>query len=99
MKWLVTQFRKEEWSPYAAGALLGLVGILAVLLSDNLLGASGAFENVVGLDHMIEAHGPSVYEDVEQKGVPLLGRPYARQFMEYLFDRGSWIDFNAQSFS
>jgi uncharacterized membrane protein YedE/YeeE len=41
--------RKEEWSPYVAGALLGIVGVLAVLLSNSLLGASGAFENIAGL--------------------------------------------------
>jgi hypothetical protein len=29
--------------------LLGLVGVLAVWLSDSLLGASGAFENIAGL--------------------------------------------------
>ncbi len=48
MQWLTTQFRKNEWSPYVAGALLGLVGILTVLLTNNLLGASGAFENIAG---------------------------------------------------
>ncbi len=49
MKWLITQIRKEEWSPYIAGILLGVMGVLAVALSDNLLGASGAFENLAGL--------------------------------------------------
>jgi uncharacterized membrane protein YedE/YeeE len=49
MKWLITQFRKEAWSPYIAGILLGVTGVLAVALSDNLLGASGAFENLAGL--------------------------------------------------
>jgi uncharacterized protein len=41
--------RKEEWSPYIAGGLLGLVGVLSVALTHNLLGASGAFENLAGL--------------------------------------------------
>ncbi len=49
MTWLKTQFQKELWSPYVAGVLLGIVGVLAVWLSDNLLGASGAFENLAGL--------------------------------------------------
>jgi hypothetical protein len=49
MHWITKQLKKEEWSPYAAGALLGLVGVLAVGLSDSLLGASGGFENVAGL--------------------------------------------------
>lgn len=48
MNWLKNQFQKELWSPYVAGALLGIVGILAVWLSDSLLGASGAFENLAG---------------------------------------------------
>jgi len=46
MKWLINYFRKEEWSPYAAGILLGIVGILTVLIANSLLGASGGFENL-----------------------------------------------------
>ena len=49
MNWIMNQIRKETWSPYAAGVLLGIVGILAVLLSNSLLGASGAFENIAGM--------------------------------------------------
>ena len=49
MDWIVRQIRKELWSPYVAGILLGIVGILAVLLSNALLGASGAFENLAGM--------------------------------------------------
>jgi len=49
MKSILNYIRQETWSPYAAGVLLGIVGILAVLLSNALLGASGAFENIVGM--------------------------------------------------
>ncbi len=49
MNKFVACMRKPEWSPYAAGALLGVVGVLAVALADKLLGASGAFENVAGM--------------------------------------------------
>jgi hypothetical protein len=49
MNWIIRQVKKEEWSPYVAGALLGIVGVLAVLLSNTLLGASGAFENLAGM--------------------------------------------------
>jgi hypothetical protein len=49
MNWVVKQLRKEEWSPYVAGVLLGIVGVLAVWLSNSLLGASGAFENMAGM--------------------------------------------------
>src|SRR5512142_3009317 len=49
MNWLTKQLRKELWSPYVAGVLLGIVGILAVLLTNRLLGASGAFENLAGM--------------------------------------------------
>ena len=49
METIRTNFRTELWSPYVAGVLLGLVGVLAVWLSDSLLGASGAFENIAGL--------------------------------------------------
>ena len=49
MNWIIRQVKKEEWSPYAAGILLGITGILAVLLANSLLGASGAFENLAGM--------------------------------------------------
>ena len=49
MKRIMNYIRKDEWSPYVAGILLGIVGVLAVWLSNNLLGASGAFENIAGL--------------------------------------------------
>jgi hypothetical protein len=49
MTWLKSQFQKELWSPYSAGILLGITGVLAVWLSDSLLGASGAFENLAGM--------------------------------------------------
>ncbi len=46
---LIAYIRRDEWSPYVAGVLLGIVGILAVWISDSLLGASGAFENLAGM--------------------------------------------------
>jgi hypothetical protein len=49
MNWIGRQIRKELWSPYAAGVLLGITGILTVWLADKLLGASGAFENIAGM--------------------------------------------------
>ncbi len=48
INFLVGYIRKDEWSPYVAGILLGIVGFLAVWLSESLLGASGAFENIAG---------------------------------------------------
>ncbi len=48
MNWLKNQLSKELWSPYAAGALLGIVGILTVVFAHALLGASGGFENIAG---------------------------------------------------
>jgi hypothetical protein len=49
MVWFKKQFSKETWSPYVAGILLGIVVILAVVLSKTLLGASGTFENLAGM--------------------------------------------------
>ena len=53
MNRLIAQLRQPEWSPYVAGAGLGLVTILSLILSSRLLpaptliGASGAYENLV----------------------------------------------------
>lgn len=49
MSWLIEKLRKPRWSPYAAGALLGVVAILSMLIADQLLGASGTFENLAGI--------------------------------------------------
>ena len=49
MKSVMNYIRKDEWSPYVAGILLGLVGIGAVWFSNHKLGASGAFENLAGM--------------------------------------------------
>jgi hypothetical protein len=52
-------FAQELWSPYLAGGLLGVVGLLAVGLSNHLLGASGGFENVAGI--LGQAVAPAVF--------------------------------------
>ncbi len=62
MNWLKEQFKKELWSPYVAGILLGIVGLLAVLLSNTLLGASGAFENLAGLFGKVVA--PKLFDNL-----------------------------------
>jgi len=62
MEWLRCQLSKELWSPYAAGALLGVVGILTVALSNSLLGASGGFENLAGL--VGKAIAPTAFNNV-----------------------------------
>jgi hypothetical protein len=62
MNWIKTQFQKELWSPYVAGVLLGVVGVLAVWLSDSLLGASGAFENLAGL--VGKAVAPDLFDNL-----------------------------------
>jgi hypothetical protein len=62
MQAILSYIRKEEWSPYLAGGLLGLVGILAVVLSNSLLGASGSFENVAGM--LGKALTPSLFNNL-----------------------------------
>jgi hypothetical protein len=62
MKFILNYIRKETWSPYVAGVLLGLVGIAAVWISDSLLGASGAFENLAGL--IGKAVAPKLFDNM-----------------------------------
>ena len=45
MNWLT----KEEWSPYLAGALSGVVLILSVLIAGKFFGASTTFARSVGM--------------------------------------------------
>ena len=62
MSWLKTQLSKELWSPYVAGVLLGIVGVLAVWMADSLLGASGAFETIAGAIGKLVA--PQVFDNM-----------------------------------
>ncbi len=62
MKFILNYIRKDEWSPYVAGVLLGLVGIAAVWASNSLLGASGAFENIAGL--IGKAVAPAAFDNM-----------------------------------
>ena len=62
MNWLKTQLKKELWSPYAAGVLLGVVGVLTVWLSDTLLGASGAFQSLAGI--LGKAVAPALFDNM-----------------------------------
>ncbi len=62
MKFILKYIRKEVWSPYVAGILLGLVGIAAVWISNSLLGASGAFENLAGM--IGKAAAPKLFDNM-----------------------------------
>lgn len=42
-------FRRRSWSPYAAGALTGLILCLSVLIAGKYLGASTTFVRAAGL--------------------------------------------------
>lgn len=60
-------FTQETWSPYLAGGLLGVVGLLAVGLSNHLLGASGGFENLAGI--LGKAVSPEAFDNLYFKFV------------------------------
>jgi len=62
MRFIWNYIQKEEWSPYVAGVLLGLVAIAAVWASNNLLGASGAYENIAGL--FGKALAPTLFDNM-----------------------------------
>lgn len=44
--WLLSQIRKPQWSPYSAGAMLGVTVALSLLVAGQLPGSSGAFQNL-----------------------------------------------------
>ena len=45
----VSIFKMKRWSPYAAGFGIGVLSWLVFLLSDNTLGASGAYAKTAGM--------------------------------------------------
>lgn len=46
---MMAYIRRENWSPYAAGVLLGLTGILAVWIGHHLLSAAGPLATITSL--------------------------------------------------
>jgi hypothetical protein len=44
---LVAYLRQPEWSPYVAGAMLGVIVALSLLVAGQMPGSSGAFENLI----------------------------------------------------
>ena len=88
MDWFKEQFAKEEWSPYVAGALLAVVGVLAVALSDSLLGASGAFENLAGL--MGQAVAPDLFDNMYFNFVMPPGITWGVVLLIGVFFGGMW---------
>lgn len=49
MRTVIAYLRRKRWSPYVGGVLVGLTSVAAIGFAHQLLGASGAFENLAGL--------------------------------------------------
>lgn len=62
MRKLIDWLRAPEWSPYTAGAALGVLSMLALLFTNRLLGASGAFENIAGA--LMKVIAPSLEQNM-----------------------------------
>lgn len=96
MNWIMTQIRKDEWSPYVAGALLGITGVLAVVLSNSLLGASGAFENLAGL--IGKAVAPKVFDNLYFKFIMPPGITWGVILLVGIFFGGMLGAFSSRTF-
>ena len=86
MKFILDYIRKETWSPYVAGTLLGLVGIAAGWASNSLLGASGAFENIAGL--IGKAVAPAAFDNLYFNFIMPPGITYGVMMLVGLFFGG-----------
>jgi len=96
MNWLTKGFRKELWSPYAAGALLGVVGFLTVVLSHKLLGASGGFENIAGA--LGKAVAPNLFSNTYFNFVMPPGITYAVVLIIGIFFGGTLGALSSRTF-
>jgi hypothetical protein len=86
MRFILNYIHKETWSPYVAGTLLGLVGIVAVWASNNLLGASGAFENLAGM--IGKALSPAAFDNLYFNFIMPPGITYGVMMLVGLFFGG-----------
>ena len=96
MKLIMDYIRKETWSPYIAGALLGVTGVLAVLLSNSLLGASGAFENVAGL--IGKAVAPATFDNMYFNFIMPPGITWSVVLLVGMFFGGMLAAFTSRTF-
>jgi uncharacterized protein len=64
---MIALLKQKEWSPYLAGALLGVVYIASIAVAGIVPGASGAFENVGGL--IAQAISPALADNTYFKFV------------------------------
>lgn len=87
MNWLTKHLQKELWSPYIAGVLLGIVGILTVVFSHKLLGASGGFENLAGA--IGKAVAPTAFSNMYFNVVMPAGITYAVVLLIGIFFGGT----------
>jgi len=62
MQKIIGWLKAPEWSPYAGGVALGLLSIGALLFTDRLFGASGAFENIGGA--VMQAVSPALADNM-----------------------------------
>ncbi len=67
MEWL-----RQEWSPYAVGACIGVLSWFAFLLSDRPIGCSTAFVKITGLVERAATRGKAMDKAYYRKFVPAL---------------------------
>jgi uncharacterized protein len=96
MNWLKRELSKELWSPYAAGVLLGLVGISTVVFANKLLGASGGFENIAGM--LGKAVAPLAFSNTYFNFVMPAQVTYAVMLLVGIFFGGMLGAFSSRSF-
>jgi hypothetical protein len=97
MKSILNYIRKETWSPYVAGILLGIIGILVVWTSNSLLGALGAFENLAGL--IGQAVAPELFDNLYFNFIMPLGLTYGVMMLIGIFFGGMIGAATSRSFS
>ncbi len=68
MRKIFHALRQDLWSPYTAGALLGIVAVLSMWVAGHTIGASGAFESIaayVGVELTSTESMPQTAQPVE----------------------------------
>ncbi len=60
--WIFSQIRQENWSPYMAGILLGVIAILAVVIGNHLLSASNAI--ATGMSSILSQVFPALADNM-----------------------------------
>jgi hypothetical protein len=89
MNKVIAYLRKDLWSPYTAGALLGLVAVMSLWTTTRVPGASGSFQNLAAyVGQAVTSEKITVVEGQDPITVGREGLEEQYQYFAFIMPKG-----------